>query len=62
MNLFTCTFQGFCPDFKSFVVVFKTFQSTYFPEHLFMAASVCVETVLLRITETIVWRCVIKKS
>ena len=54
MNLFTCTFQGFCPDFKSFVVVFKTFQSTYFPEHLFMAASVCVETVLLRITETIV--------
>ena len=49
MNPFTYIFQGFCIDFKSFAVVFKTFQDTYFPEHLSMAASVYVETVLSKL-------------
>ena len=47
MNPFTCIFQGFC--LESFVVVFKTFQNTYFPEHLSIVASVCVETVLSKL-------------
>ena len=46
---FSCIFQEFCLDFKRFPVVFKTFQDTFFPEHLSMAASVCVETVLLKL-------------
>ena len=48
MNTFACIFQGFCLDFKSFAV-FKTFQNTYFPEHLSMAASACVETILSKL-------------
>ena len=49
MNPFTCIFQGFCLNFKWFAVVSKTFQNTYFPEQLSMAASVCVETVRLKL-------------
>ena len=49
MNPFICIFQGFCLDFKSFAVVFKTLQNTYCLEHLPMAASLCVETVLLKL-------------
>lgn len=49
MNHLTCIFQGFSLDFKSFDVVFKTFQSTCFPEHLSVAASACVETVLSKL-------------
>ena len=49
MNPFICIFQGFCLRFKSFTVIFKTSQKTYFPEHLSMAASVCVETVLSKL-------------
>ena len=49
MNPFICIFQEFCLDFKSFAVVFKTFRNAYFPEHLSMAASVCVETVLSKL-------------
>ena len=44
MNPFTCIFQGFCLDFQSFAVIFKTF-----PEHLSMTTSVCVETVLSKL-------------
>ena len=33
----------------SFAVVFKTFQSVYFPEHISMTASVSVETVFLKV-------------
>ena len=43
------SFQGFCLDFQSFAVAFKPFQNTYFPEHLSVAASVCVEIVLLKL-------------
>ena len=49
MHPLTCIFQGFCLDFKSFAVVFKTFQNTYFPEHLSMAVSLCMETVLSKL-------------
>ena len=49
MNPFACIFQRFCQDFRSFAVVFKTFQNIYFPEHLPMAASVCVETVFSKL-------------
>ena len=42
-------FQGFCSDFESFAAVFKTFHSTYFPQHYSMTASVCVETVLSKL-------------
>ena len=43
------SFQGFCLDFQSFAVAYKPFQNTYFPEHLSMAASVCVEIGLLKL-------------
>ena len=42
-------------DFRSFAVVFKTFQNTYFPEHSSIAASVCVGIVLLKL-----WRLLFK--
>ena len=45
VNPFTWIFQGFCLDFKSFAVVFKIFQNTYFPEQLSMTVSVCVEAI-----------------
>ena len=46
---FTCIFQVFCLRFKSFAENLKTSQKTYFPEHLSMAPSVCVETVLSKL-------------
>ena len=49
INSFTFIFHGFCIDLKSFAVAFKTFQNTYFWEHLSMAVSVCVETVLSKL-------------
>ena len=49
MKPLICIFQGFCLDFKSFAVAFKTFQNIYFPEHLSMATSVCVITVLSKL-------------
>ena len=49
INPFTFIFQEFCLDFKSLTVILKAFQSTYFREHLSMAASVCVETLLSKL-------------
>ena len=49
MSPFTCIFQGSCLDFKSFAIVFETFQNTHFTEHLSMAASACVETALSKL-------------
>ena len=62
MNPFTCIFQTFCLDFKSFAAIFKTFQNTYFPEHLSMAASVSVETGLSKLLRLLLKNEKIKNS